>query len=192
MEDSKLQKIPNEKYEKFFGKFSEIAELDPSKWNKTHLLGYFTNKYKTKYNTDYSWKFNNPAPSKCFEVWQMSVLLVKLSSDPVDIKNYIDWVFENKLSQLKRRFTSISFITNETLINDYKMNVLFAMNKPVIKRTTILPESYKNVFKNISQINTYGDLCFLNLTKTSSVEMQRAFENIKMLGFDETILEKII
>lgn len=77
-----LTTIPNDKYAKFFAKFAETKTLDISQWRLAHLLGYFCQKYEETYQVPYSWKFNNPSPTKCFEVWQMNTLVAKLSANP--------------------------------------------------------------------------------------------------------------
>lgn len=187
-----FQKNTNEKYTKFFEKFKEISTLDVDNWKPAHILGYFCMKYKDKYNIEYSWKFNTPQPSKSFEVWQVNTLAIKLSSKPSIIKEYIDWVFDNKVKNLKRRFTSISFLTKEENLSAFKYNLLQS-NSKTIKRTTILPTAYKNIFLNINKnIETYGDLSFLFLEKETSEDVKRAFEQIKMLGFNEDIIGNIV
>jgi len=188
-----FQKNPNEKYAKFFEKFNDIATLDPNEWKIVHVLGYFCKKYKDLYKIDYTWKFNTQTPSKCFEVWQVNLLGIKLSSNTSIMKDYIDWLFINKVSKLKRRFTSISFLTKDENVNSYKATLLATKNKTNINRVTILPTSYKNVFLNINKnIETYGDLAFLFAEKDSNLEVKRAFEQISMLGFSENILKEIV
>jgi hypothetical protein len=79
--DIEISTIPNDKYKKFFDKFAEMETLDVAQWKVAHLLGYFCKKYKETYNLDYAWKFNNPSPAKCFEVWQFNTLCAKLSAN---------------------------------------------------------------------------------------------------------------
>ena len=136
----RLEGAPNEKYEKFFEKFKEINTLDPSSWNATHILGYFCKKYKEQYQVDYQFKFNSPSPAKCFEVFQIKRLAMMLSSNPSLLREYIDWVYLNKVVKAKRRLTSISFMTNEGLVKEYKFNVLLAGKKNLnVDRSTPLP-----------------------------------------------------
>lgn len=188
-----FQKNPNEKYAKFFDKFNDIKNIDPKDWKVAHVLGYFCSKYKETYKIDYSWKFNTQSPSKCFEVWQINTLGIKLSSDPSIIKEYIDWLFANKVTKLKRRFTSVSFLTKDENLIAYKAILLASSNKSSISRTTIVPLSYKNIFLDINKnIETYGDLAFLAYEKESNFDVKRAFEQIKMLGFAESILKDIV
>lgn len=192
--DIKLTDVPNKKYEKFFEKFKEITNLETSSWNVTHLLGYFCKKYKEQYNTDYKFKFNSQSPSKCFEVFQIKKLAMHLTSKPVLLKEYIDWVFINKVTKAKKKFTSISFITNEEIIKEYKFNVLLSDKKNSnFDRSTILPDEYKLIFSNINMpINTYGDLAFMSQMPDMSNEVINAFIILEQIGFDKNILTKIL
>ncbi len=145
-----LDEVPNEYYKKFFDKFKEIDALKIEDWKTVHLLAYFCQKYQNIYGSKYKFKFNSPTPSKCFEVFQIKKLAMNLTADPFLLKEYIDWVYDNKVVKAKRKLTSISFMTNEGIVNDYKINVLLSNDKKSnIDRTTPLPEKYKIVFNTI-------------------------------------------
>lgn len=194
-EDIEFSDYPNDKYKKLFDKFKEIETLDVKEWKPAHLLGYFCKKYKETYKEKYAWKFNNPAPSKCFEVWQMSVLSSKLSANPKILRDYIDWAYENLVPKAKRRLTSISFMTKEEVINDYKINVLFAgMKGSNVDRSTLLPANYQDAIKEISgiTIKTYGDLSFLSQMNPPDEATSKALTKIIEMGFDMEILKRII
>src|SRR5258706_14795110 len=147
-----LTPIPNDKYKKFFEKFAEIETLDVSQWKVAHILAYFCKKYKEAYGIDYSWKFNNPTPSKCFEVWQMNTLAAKLSARPQILKEYIDWVYQNVVPKASRRLTSISFMTKDDVVNNYKVNILLAPQNATISRTTLLPNNYIAILKEAGYV----------------------------------------
>src|SRR5258706_2036114 len=150
--NNKLSTIPNEKYRKFFGRFDEIETLNIVEWRVVHLLAYFCKKYKEAYGIDYSWKFNNPTPSKCFEVWQMNTLAAKLSARPQILKEYIDWVYQNVVPKASRRLTSISFMTKDDVVNNYKVNILLAPQNATISRTTLLPNNYIAILKEAGYV----------------------------------------
>lgn len=192
--NDKLPIVPNKKYEKFFDKFKEIDTLDISEWRIVHLLGYFCKKYKEAYNMDYPWKFNNESPNKCFEVWQANTLSAKLSANPKILKEYIDWVYLTKVVQAKRRLTSISFMTHDTIVNEYKFNVLLVGKKDLnVDRSTNLPDTYKKIFQSAGvKLETYGDLAFLSQMSEKTPEISDAFTQIVEWGFDQEILERII
>jgi len=189
-----LTDIPNEQYKKFFDKFLEINSVEINQWKPAHLLGYFCKKYKGQYKSNYQFKFNSPSPSKSFEVFQIKKLAMLLSSNPEILKDYIDWVYENKVAKAKRKLTSISFLTNEITLNEYKRYVLLSDKHDLnINRSTMLPEKYKVIFDQANiKINTYGDLAFISQIENMPSELVSAFQVIESMGFDKNILAKII
>jgi hypothetical protein len=199
-EIGELGEVPNAKWQKFFDQFSEIETLEVSKWKIVHLLAYFSMKYKHFYGVDFKFKFNATTPAKSFEVFQMKRLGLLMSSDPTILKNYIDWAFKEKASGGKRRFTSISFITDEQLVNYYKMNYLLCESpRSIIDRSTPLPQEYIDVirFEYDTDINTYGDLAFLHMrysTSYADIDVKSWNDTLQALqrfGFDPSILDKI-
>lgn len=187
-----LNEVPNDYYRKFFDKFEEINVLKIEDWKPVHLLAYFCQKYQNSYGSKYKFKFNSPTPSKCFEVFQIKKLAMNLTSDPVLLKEYIDWVYDNKVVKTKKRLTSISFMTNEGVVNEYKINVLLSSDhKLSIDRTIPLPDKYKTVFESIGfPINTYGELAFIY--QMDDEKIVEAFLQIESMGFDKSKLEKIV
>lgn len=190
-----LTTIPNDKYRKFFEKFAEIETLEVSQWKAAHLLGYFVKKYKEAYGVDYPWKFNNPSPSKCFEVWQLNTLCAKLSANPKILKEYIDWAYLNLVPKAKRRLTSISFMTKEEVLIPYKMNVLLGGKKNLnVDRSTQLPASYRSILREVGHINveTYGDLSFIIQMEPVPNDITLAMEKVVEAGFDPEVLKRIV
>lgn len=189
-----LGDYPNEKYQQFFAKFPEIETLDVNEWKPVHILAYFCKKYQEQYNTKYTFKFNSPSPLKCFEVFQVKRMAMLLSSNPLILKEYIDWVYQTKVVQAKRRLTSISFATNEGVIQEYKMNVLLAGKKNLnVDRSTPLPSKYQQAFEEAGvTIKTYGELCFVSQMDPMSFELIVAFEKLEQLGFDKEVLGRIV
>lgn len=197
MQDS-LNTLPNTQYQKLFDKFKEIETIKVEDWNTNHILGYFCNKYKQHYKTDYKFKFNTSAPSKCFEVFQVKRLANFISSDPKVLKNYIDWIFDFKIKQAKRKITSISFLTNEFSVNEFKVKLLSGklpqINLLKIDRTVELP---KNVFDILNSkgfsAKTYGDFAFLKSAfGTNSQAFNSAIDEIVKAGFDVSVLEGVV
>lgn len=190
-----LTPIPNDKYKKFFEKFGEIETLDVSQWKVAHILGYFCKKYKETYGLDYSWKFNNQSPTKCFEVWQANTLAAKLSANPKILRDYIDWVFTNYVPKTKARFRSVSFITKDETVQDYKMNVLLAGQKNLqVDRSTSLPSNYSDIMREIGNVNvnTYGDLAFLAHMDPMPSNIAQALEKLAEFGLDQNVLKRIV
>jgi len=192
--DIELTGAPNKAYEKLFSKFKEINSLKVYDWSAAHILGYFCQKYQATYNTNYQFKFNSPSPTKSFEVFQIKKLAMLLSSNPEILKEYIDWVYENKVAKAKRKLTSISFLTQEGTVNEYKFNVLLSGKRDLnISRSTALPEKYRIVFEQANiRVNTYGDLAFISQISDMPAELINAFQTIETMGFDANILKRIV
>lgn len=189
------QLAPNDRYQKFFNKFKEIDTLPIADWKYQHLLGYFCRKYKEAYGTDYQWKFNHQSPSKCYEVWQYNVLCSKLSSNPSILRDYIDWAFLNIVSKAKKKLTSISFMTKDEVVNDYKLNVLLASQQnTTINRATPIPPNYQEAWKMGSSMNiqTYGDLAFIAQMKPLPDDVRLGLQKMEEIGFDQAVLERVI
>lgn len=191
-----LGEAPNEKYKKLFDSFKDIETLEVSKWKPNHLLGYFCKKYQDQYNCKYNFKFNNPSPAKSYEIYQIKKLGYMLSSDPAILKEYIDWVYQVKVQQAKRKLTSIAFMTVESLVGEFKTKYVLNATNNVnnnINRSTELPEKYAMLFKNAGMpVKTYGDLSFINQMPEKSQEIKNAFENLRVNGFDLSLLKKVI
>lgn len=190
-----LTAVPNEKYQKLFDKFTEIDTLDVAQWKTAHILGYFCKRYKDTYGIDYSWKYNNPSPAKCFEVWQVNTLAAKLSANPKILRDYIDWVFKNYVPKTKARFRSISFITKDETVQDYKLNVLLAGQKNLqVDRSTSLPSNYADIMRTVGGVNvsTYGDLAFLAHMDPMPEAIAKAMEQLAEFGLDQNVLKRIV
>lgn len=190
-----LSTVPNDKWRQFFTKGLEFTKLEVNQWKVAHLLMYFSTKYQQTYGLSYSWKYGNQSPAKSFEVWQINTLAAKLSANPKILREYIDWVFANKLSGLKQRFRSISFLTKEETVNDYKMNVLLAGQKNLqVDRSTQLPSIYADILKEVAALNisTYGDLAFVSQMDPMPEKISLAIDKMVEAGFDVEVLRRIV
>jgi hypothetical protein len=190
-----LTAIPNDKYRKFFDKFAEIETLDVSQWKVAHLLGYFCKRYKEALGTDYAWKFNNPSPTKCFEVWQANTLAAKLSANPKILKDYIDWAFDTLVKGKKYKPRSISFLTKEEVVIPYKMNVLLAgQRNSNVDRSASLPTIYQDILQQTAgiTISTYGDLAFISQAEPLPDNIILALDRMVEAGFDREVLKRIV
>jgi hypothetical protein len=192
-----LTDLPNEKYKKFFDHFQEIDSISIDQYKPVHLISYFCRKYRSKYNIRYEFKFNTPNPSTSFEIFQIKRLAQLLSSKPSILIRYIDWVFAAKVSQLKRRFTSISFLTKEENVNEYKR--IFLLGQPIQKdsnmsRTVNLPAEYLDVlaYAQHSNIKTYGDLTFADQVFAGQFEWEGIISTLQRLGLDRSALKRIV
>lgn len=193
MEDSfELTATPNVHYKKFFLKFKEIETLDVSKWKTLHFVSYFCKRYEEIYNLSYTFKFN-ASPSRCYEIFQINRLVGMLSVDPVVIKDYIDWVFDTKVGNAKKRITAIGFLATQAFVNEYK----FTMKKTKeINRSSFLPPKLLEIIdKNeIKNCETYGGLAFLYqayVNGDSDPKHQEIINQLTDAGLDLEKLSKI-
>lgn len=189
-----LTDAPNEQYKKFFDKFAEIETLDVSGWKPVHLLAFFCKKYKDTYSLDYKFKFNSPSPTKSFEVFQIKKLASMLTANPKILKEYIEWVYDTKVVKAKRRLTSISFMTVEGVVNEYKFDILLSGKKNLnVDRSTPLPEKFKTIFQEAGvSISNYGELAFLSQMSDMPSPLLMAFEKAEQEGFDKEVLGRIV
>jgi len=180
-------------YQKFFDRFAEIKTLNIEDWEIVHIIGYFCQKYQEHYNVKFSFKFNNTAPSKSYEVFQIKRISQMLSSDPIILKKYIDWIFEKKVIERKKRITSLGYLGNMDLINDFKFK--YMINEPAkLDRTTLLSEKFLNIVKEYNDdALTYGDLSFVKKLNDSSPsdKNNEMFDNLRKNGFNLNILDEI-
>lgn len=184
--------LPNNNYKKLFDKFSNINTIQVEEWKKPELLGYFCKKYFDTYQTKYSFKFNSPTPSKCFEIFQIGSLCLKLSSDPKILKNYIDWMFENYVPKAKRKLTSISFLTKDENLTHYKLNVLSNQTNQALNRSTNLPLDIKEILLSYGiSIQNYAELAFLYNISPEPDNVSKAKSKLELNGFDPKVLERI-
>jgi hypothetical protein len=183
-ENPDLQSSPNIHYQKFFDKFSEISILPVEQWKVVHLIAYFCQLYQNHYNLKYTFKFNNSAPTKSYEVFQINKLANNLSKDPIIIKDYIDWFFKEKIIARKKRMTSMGFLTDTKTVNDYKFKTL---PNQIINRSTNIPNKYLDIIKKYIEVKSYGDLSFA----FQCDDYKNMFDELVSNGFDLEILKKV-
>lgn len=179
----------SEHYKKFFLKFKEIDELPISSWQVAHLLGYLCKRYEDYYGLKYSFKFNATAPSKCYEVYSIKKLANMLSSDPQILKDYLDWVFDKKVIERKKRITSLGYFTNLEIISEFKFKFLFNKGGSTISRTDKLPDNILLICAKygMGDIKTYAELAFVK--KMPGYE--QLFQELLVNNFQIDILDKI-
>jgi len=191
--DYELSSIPNDNYRKLFDKFKRIETVQVSEWKKPEVLGYFCKKYYDYYQSKYNFKFNTPQPSKCFEIFMVSSLAGKLSSDPIILKNYIDWSFKEVVPKAKRKLTSISFLNKDDVLSFYKMNVLNFSSAVKINRASELNDDVKNLVSKFNlNIKTYGELAFLYNMENAPDSVVNLLHEVEKFGISKLIIESIV
>ena len=173
-------------YQKFFQQFPEIETLEVSQWKTPHLLGYIAKKYKEHYNIDFTFRMNASAPSKAYECVQIAKLKQMISSDPQTLKDYIDWVFEKKIIERKKRIVTLAIFIDVENINFYKWNMVNAMPD----RTTPLPTNILVICQSYDPtVKTYGDLAFMQ--QAYNTPYSNLMLKLEKANFDISILKKI-
>ncbi len=173
-------------YEKFFAKFKEIDTLPLQEWRTMHILAYICSRYEAYYGLRYTFKFNNPAPTKSYEMHIVRRLSNMLSSDPQILKDYLDWIFKHKIVEKKKRITSLAYFAHTDMVNDYKFKFLFT--KKQLTRTDTLPDNVVSICNaNGINIKTYGELAFIK----QMPEKNALFDALKAVGFQSDILDRI-
>jgi hypothetical protein len=179
----------NPAYEAFFARFKEIETLPLAEWKAVHLLAYFCKRYFDHYQISYTFKFNSPSPSKSFEVFKMNGLLHSISKDPTIIKQYIDFFFDKVVIEKKKRFTSISAMTDAKLVNTFKWDIINARH---IDRSTSLPAQYLEIAKAVDEnIKTFGDLAFVKQASGTNKDYGELLLRLKEAGMKMEDLEKV-
>jgi hypothetical protein len=190
-----ISSAPSPAYAKFFAKFSEIDSLPVNEWKINHLLAFFCKLYKTHYTIDYTFRLDNKAPSKSYEVFQMNRLAKMLSKQPSILKDYIEWFFADKLIAKKKRITSLALMTEIGIVNEYKFKFLLNTSKSSIDRTSKLPVNILSIVEKFDDsIKTYGELAFAKLYADSNptdAKYAEVFSQLAASGFDLKILERI-
>lgn len=190
-----INKSPSIYWEKFFNHFLEIETIPVKEWKVVHLLAYFSKRYYEHYKINYSFRFNSNSPSKSYEVWQVRKLGQVISTDPEVLKSYVDWFFETKIILKKKRITSLSFLSDIKIANEFKLKNLAMDRAQNIDRTTILPANLLDIAAKLKvECKTYGDLAFLYkaVDVTQDCDNEAAFiTQIKTSGFDLSVLDKV-
>jgi hypothetical protein len=140
---------------------------DPQKWDskKDHLvclLGYFAEQYKRYYGFSFTFSLNDRGLFNGVEIFCIRKVYAMLGNDALLSKEYIDWIFTNKVSKKNKKITSLSFLTVPDLVQEFK----FYRNKArKITRDKPLPEKMISWIQdncpevlNIVSLRDFGEL----------------------------------
>jgi hypothetical protein len=193
-QDISIENYPSIHWKKFFENFSDIEMIKIDKWNTAHLIGYFCKKYKDQYGVDYTFRFNSTAPSKSYEVYNFLKLANMLSSSPNILKDYIDWFFIEKIIAKKRRITSMAFLTEANIVNEYKFKKLL-MGAKSVDRTTVIPPIYAVIVQKYGlPFKNYGELAFVKrcIDTGNGADAHKAMlSELAKAGLDITMLDRV-
>jgi hypothetical protein len=162
-ENISLAEYPTIFWKKFFDRFEEINNPDLliRDWESVHLIAYFCRRYEEYYKVKYSFRFDAKSPSKSYELFQFRKMGQMLSTDPIILKQYIDYFFETQIIQKQKRITSLAFLTNFSSINQFKFKKMGLGGNQIIERSTVLPREYLSIVNDLGyEYRTYGELSF--------------------------------
>lgn len=191
-EDSPYSSL-SKPWQKFFQKFEEAETIKASTWKEVHALGYICNRFEKLHEQKFAVTIKN-APTKSPDIYMVKRVMAMLNTTDMRVmKEYIDWVYDNRIVPKKVHFKKIGYFATSEFVNDF----LFQRKKAKqISRTMEVPENYKEIASQFGiDINTYGDLAFLKLsvdrgsdkTGTHSVLLG----NLEALGLDINQLKEL-
>lgn len=181
-------------WRKFLDKLKESKPEKIHKWEPIHLLSYNLECFKRVYGLDYSLSFAGP-PSKCTEIVLTKRLFSVLNTtNPVLVKEYLDWAWKNKVEG-KTRIRNISFFNNAGVANEFKF---FWKEKNKVTKTSSLPQDCLDIIADLNlPIQTYGDLIFVKAVleaDSTSPENQvyaEAMKRLYSIGFEDHVLANL-
>lgn len=191
--DEDYLKLLSKPWQKFFKKFAQIEILSVSEWKPVHQLAYFTVRYQRHFGARFSLSLNG-APCKCSEVFLVNKISGMLgTSNQKTIKEYIDWVFDNKIIPNNKKIRSIGFLANSKFCNEF--NTYF-VEKNRIYRHTELPVEYKQIAQSLNiPVNTFGDLAFaksaIDLGSDQNCLYQSFFHELYKIGFEFDMIQSL-
>lgn len=173
-------------WQKFFQKFDELDEMKVSKWKDVHVLAYICKRYEKQYGHKFAVTIKG-APTKSPDMYMVKKIRAMLGTTNMQtVKDYIDWVFENKIIAKRTRFKKIGFFVTSAFINDFNF---IKKKKAEITRSTEVPGVYKHIASELGiDISTYGDLAFIQIAIERKEDPRSPqfilIKNLELLGLD--------
>ena len=185
-----LNLLPNKWWVNFFKKFDGIDSIPVHDWKPIHQLAYIAHRFLLIFNKRLSFSLKGK-PMSCPEMYFVKQMIAVLgTSNPVTIKEYIDWVYDKKIIPLNKKLRSIGFFVNASFCNEF--NLLKEESKK-IDRTTELPNDYKEIIDTLElPISTYGDLAFAKMVldkNKDNNQYENLFNKLYAIGFEFRHLE---
>ena len=175
----------------FFERFKEIDTIKVSQWKEAHVLAYICQRFEKVFGKKFSITIKS-SPTKSPDVYIIKQIMAMLgTSNMRTVKEYIDWVYDNKIIPRHTRFRKVGFFIASGFVNEFQ----FAReHNSQIKRSTQLPNDYKKVASALGiSASTYGDLAFIKMAadQSASGPYNVLFANLEAMGFDLNILKEI-
>jgi hypothetical protein len=193
--DEKYLALLSKPWQKFFKKFTEIDEVPNSEWKPVHQVAHFSRRYKDHYGKRFAFSVRG-APSRCPEIYMIKRISAMLgTTNQMTIRNYVDWVFDNKIIKNDKKIRALGFLANPQYGNEFHLAMSAAKK---IDRTTELPDTYKTIAEQLDvPVNTFGDLAFAkgaldNDPTNESVEVyHQLFRELYRVGFEFSMIKDL-
>lgn len=194
--DTDPNQLLSKPWRKFLDKLNEFDSLKISSWKEVHILGYVCKRYQQLYNHKFALSFKGQ-PSRCPEIYLIKKVMAMLTTtDQRIVKEYIDWVFDQKIIPQDRHIRSLGYLTTPNLGNEF---LSYRQKKNKICKSTPLPSEFKQVADTLQiPIITYGDLAFAKMaldqspTSESRAPYRSLFNTLQILGFETSILNNLV
>lgn len=143
---------------------------DDAAWDRANdavvvLLGYFCSLYEKNYSVPYQMSLNPNGLFRGPEATFIRRLLGAFSANTRQVRQYMDWVFQHKVVEKKKKITSLSFLTVPNTIQLFRFQQEKARQ---ITRSTKLPTPMLNWLSTNAptvlqkaQLDDFGDLAML-------------------------------
>lgn len=187
--------LPTKWWQNFFKKFDEIEDKKVSQWKEVHQLSHFSQRYEDLYGRRYAFSLRG-SPSKCTEIVFIKKIGAMLgTSNQRTIKEYIDWVFDEKIIPKKRRIQKLSFFMTIGFGNEF---LAYKEDQKRVERSTELPPDYLSLIESMDICAaTYGDLAFIrqsinqNPNDENKLIYKKLLDKLYAIGLDNKILDTL-
>jgi hypothetical protein len=180
-------------WQKFLLKLKDVDALETHLWKSCHHLGYIMKRYEKTFQQNFALSFKN-SHTKCPEMIVVGRIFASLSTTNNEtIKEYIDWVYENKIIPKKIKFRTLGFFLTPGFANEFSS---YWKEKNKIQKSTPIPIHWKQVVDVLKvSAETYGDLAFIKLALNQDQSREpycKLFKSLQAMGFDEKILNTLV
>lgn len=189
-----LQYLPK-RWQTFFNKFEEIETIKVSQWKPVHILAYFDKRFREHYKKNFAYTCK-PVPGRCVEIVLVKQMIAMLGTTNMrTIKEYIDWVFDEKIIPRNMKIRTLAFFGTAGMANEFFQK---KAAKDRITRSSIIPDSYKQVANECGvSAATYGDLAFIKMAINSrdddSIKNYREFfDRLYSIGFEDVVIKELL
>ena len=185
-------------WQKFFLQFAEHKTIPIKEWKPIHLLGYFSAQYEKHYKRSYVFSYEGQ-PSKCFEIVMIKKLFAIVdSTNPEEVKTYLDWIFECKIKPKNYQMRSMSFLLSPGFGNEFRLWYSTNKNRPAISANTVLSDEIKFLIEKENfefPLQTYSDLSqFYKAFQAEPSYFSTAtqfFAALQKINFDIDLLQQL-